>query len=228
MARTIKAAYTEINPILLAEYCYYFSKSYESIKGGFGVYKLTEKEIDKRLSNFTFQELIKISGFLIPQNIGSNSFYKNFESAILNSFPNEVTLSQITKLAKNFSNYNFFNKQLYQKIENQCIKLTPHFSNKQINYVLWSFSRNKKGSKELFKKLEIEYSKRINLFNARSLTFGFYSFCIIKYNSEDFFEKFKNLILNKIEIFDIHMKLKILSGISTNNIIDPNNIVIIK
>ena len=54
LADIIKIAYSEIEPIELAEYSKYFSKSSESLKGGFGIYNLTEKVIMDRMKEFSF------------------------------------------------------------------------------------------------------------------------------------------------------------------------------
>jgi hypothetical protein len=42
LARTIKVASAEISALDIAKYAYYFSKTSENIKGGFGVYKIAE------------------------------------------------------------------------------------------------------------------------------------------------------------------------------------------
>ena len=38
LAKIINRIYTEISPIKMAEYSFYFSKATESMQGGFGVY----------------------------------------------------------------------------------------------------------------------------------------------------------------------------------------------
>lgn len=59
IAKTIKIAQSEINPLKLALFANYFSRATESIKGGFGVYQIAEKRIHERLVDYDFHQLVK-------------------------------------------------------------------------------------------------------------------------------------------------------------------------
>ena len=222
MAETIKLVQYEIPPMKIAEYANYFSKSSENVQGGFGVYKVAETRLAETLNDYNFHDLIKIALLLIPQNIGSNEFYKNLEERILENFPNkeEVPLSDLVRLAKAMSLFRFQSTNLKDKIENNIIKYAEFMSNSQFEETLWSFTRGRKGSKTLYEKLENEFLKRVNLFKPRSLAFAYYGFSSTRNGSASFYEICHKRIEEKLNDFNPHCLLKILRGMQIMNIVD--------
>ena len=58
----------------MAEYSYWFSKASENMQAGFGIYHIAEEKVKEKLRDMSFAELVKVSTFLLGQNIGSNEF----------------------------------------------------------------------------------------------------------------------------------------------------------
>lgn len=54
LAKIIKIAQHEIDPITLAYYANLYSKSPENMKGGFGIYKLAEEKLMERMKTYNF------------------------------------------------------------------------------------------------------------------------------------------------------------------------------
>ena len=50
------------------------SKVSENAKGGYGIFLLAEKHIEAVLPRMSFTELVKVSSFMLIQDLGSNKF----------------------------------------------------------------------------------------------------------------------------------------------------------
>ena len=48
------------------------SKVSENAKGGFGVFAIAEKHVEAHLSRLNFHSLVKVSSYMLSQNLGSN------------------------------------------------------------------------------------------------------------------------------------------------------------
>ncbi|EGR31601.1 hypothetical protein IMG5_106540 [Ichthyophthirius multifiliis] len=160
LANTIKIAQHEIHPLELAKYAFYFSKTNENIKGGFGVYKIAEDKLKNILEVTDFEDIIKIVKYFVSQNIGSNAFLELVEKSLMKQYPGNdmggIPPGYLVKLIKYTSKHYFqYNdKALFHKLEADAIKLIPFLTSQQVLTILWSYSRARRGSLDLYKKLE--------------------------------------------------------------------------
>jgi hypothetical protein len=156
---------------------------------------------------------------LLPQNIGSNAFYKDLESQLLQLFPNgnEITAPDLVKLCKSTALFHFQNPALFQKIQDISINYMENLSNPQIETILWSFTKGGRGSLPLYESLEKEIIKRAALFKPRSLAFAYEGLSRMnrKFNLTKALLALEKQILLKIDAFSLHSHylVKILKGI---------------
>ncbi|EAR90623.2 hypothetical protein TTHERM_00123730 (macronuclear) [Tetrahymena thermophila SB210] len=227
LARTIKVAQSEIHPLELAKYAYYFSKTPENIQGGFGIYKIAEEKLNYTIEMMEFNDLIKLSKYFIAQNIGSNQFLQKLEKKILDTYPSKqfggISPNQLTKLVKNTSKHYFqYNdKALFHTLEAESIKQVPYMTVHQLQIILWSYSRSRRGNLELYEALEKAILKKLKLFNARGISFTYYQFAFANRGSTQLFQALEERILEiGIQNFYAHYLVKILSGINIRNALE--------
>ncbi|KRX08409.1 hypothetical protein PPERSA_08608 [Pseudocohnilembus persalinus] len=220
IAKSIKLAQYEIDPLKLGQYAYMYSKASESIKAGFGVYHIAEQRITQFLYRYNITQLTKLAKFFMSQKIGSNQFLTELEKEIISKYPKDIQLNILVKYAKFTSKYYFLynDKALFYKIEADCIKNMSYMSTEQLGEVVWSYGRGKTGSYILYEKIEEEVMKKVKLFTVRQLVFIYHSMCLSGRGSKQFFDIIENQILEKnIAQFEPHYIVKLINGINVKN-----------
>jgi len=216
IANQVKKIHMELDPTLLAEYAYYFSKASNSMKGGFGMYQIAETKIQERLRDFDLLQLRRICEYLLPQNIGSNKFYQELEERLEELYPKDVAPSVLVSLCKSTFNFRFKTK-LFSKFEKNVLEYMQHFSNSQLEEILWSFAKGKRGSEEFYTAITEEFVKRMNVLKPRGVAFSFLCFANMGKGSYALFQKYQEYILKNIENFSAHYLAKLLVGLSKIN-----------
>lgn len=217
IARSIKLVQFEFAPIKLARFAYLFSKTSDSLKGGFGIYAIAEARVLERLPDYQFNELVKLSKYFISQNIGSNQFLLKLEEQLLEKYQAPTDPALLIKLCK-YTSKHFWQtpeKKLYHKIESECIKYMDHFSPQQLSLVVWSYSRGRSGSSELYERLTAAFKKQAPTLKQRQLAFSYFSFAASKKGTADIFTRLEQAILKDgLQTYLPHYLIKILNGIN--------------
>jgi len=206
----------ELDPTTLAEYAYYFSKASNSMKGGFGIYQTAETMIQQRLRDFDLLQLRRICEYLLPQNIGSNKFYGELEERLHDLYPKDIAPSILVSLCKSTFNFRFQTK-LFSQMEKNVLEYMQHFSNSQLEDILWSFAKGKRGSEEFYSKIDEEFVKRMNVLKPRGVAFSFSSFANMGKGSYALIQKYQEYIMKNIDKFSAHYLAKLLVGLSKIN-----------
>ena len=79
----------------------------------------------------SFSDLVKVSVFMVGQNIGSNEFLMELEERMCKKYPKDIDPAHLMKLCKSTSKHYFlFNDMaLFKMLEADCIKYIKHLSN---------------------------------------------------------------------------------------------------
>ncbi|CAD8061272.1 unnamed protein product [Paramecium sonneborni] len=201
LAQIIKIAQHEINPMKLAYYSYLYSKCPDNQRGGFGIYAVTEKQVQQRIRDYNFSDFIKLAQYIFVPNICSNAFQLVIEEQLALQFPSNKNLlpHDLVKLCKATMNYYFkYNdKSLQHKIEGACIELIDKVNDKQFCIIFWSYLKSRKGNAELYKKFSEQLILRQNLLSLRQLTLLYLN---ASNNSEtfDLTKQLNQIIIKKI------------------------------
>ena len=214
LGKIITKIHTEISPLHLAQYAFYFSKATESMQGGFGVYILAEKSITDHIRYFKFEELLKISESMLTQNIGSNAFYALFEKRVLELYPDDIPPSYLVTLCKSTAYHMFQNKKLGTKLRKDVMKILEYLSNSQLETVLWSFVRNKLVTEEFYNIIEKELEKRMKVMTPRGIVFTFYDLALSGRINPQLLESYHEYFQANIEKLNTHYLTKVLTAIS--------------
>lgn len=214
IAKMIKKIHTEISPLKMAEYSFYFSKATESMQGGFGVYQLAEKSISDNIRYFTFQELVRTTEYLFPQKIGTNEFHSVLEKRILELYPSEIAPSALVSLCKSTAYHKFQNEKLVRQLDKDVSKYFEHFSNSQLELVIWSYIRNKRVNEDFFAKVEIELMKRLKLMTHRGIVFTFYDLSLAGRSNPQLLQAYHDYFHAYIDKLNTHYLTKVLIALS--------------
>lgn len=214
IAKIINKLYTEISPIKLAEYSFYFSKATESIQGGFGVYQHAEKSITDNIRYFTFEELVKTAEYLFPQNIGTNEFHALIEKRMFELYPSEIIPSTLVSLCKSTAYHKFQNAKLVLQFDKDVIRYFDDFSNSQLETIIWSYIRNRRANEEFLAKAEVQLLKRLKLMTVRGVVFTFYDLSLAGRSNPTLTNDYREYFENNIQKLNTHYLTKVLVAVS--------------
>ncbi|CDW77722.1 UNKNOWN [Stylonychia lemnae] len=213
----------------IVEIARHLSKATNVHKAGYGFYEKMEKHIHKEIheGRVTFPDLCNIVENILPANIGSNKFQQELEDFILNKFESD-NLQIVSDLIKGISLYKIKNPDLENLIYKTVAININEFTLKQLETLIWAFSRNHKSIYEEKKYLKFidlpDYQKftleklidrvrtKAPTMKARGVAFAIESIQNLDYRNEDTFKKLERVVLSKLEELIPHYLVKVLSS----------------
>lgn len=198
---------------------------------GFGFYHHMEKHFKDSLHQgaINFAELSELSAVLFEKNIGSNEFHMELEQFILHNFTDQ-NLMTVVNLLKGMSLYHIKVPELEDKLL-ECIGTNlEDFTTNQLELVLWSLSRKHlahhqalQGYKSkldhynehhqlILRRLCKQVTQKSPSMKPRGIAFATESLCNLGYLDKESFEKIERVTLAKLDDFNHHYTVKMLSA----------------
>eukprot|EP00347_Sterkiella_histriomuscorum_P005947 403354650 len=205
------------------------SKSTNVHKNGYGFYEAMEKHIHQGLheGRISFSELCKVAENILPVNIGTNKFHEELERFLLEKF-NAENLQEFTDLVKGLSLYQLKNKELEVLIYKTLAINMNELTIKQLETLIWSFSRNQKSLYENKKNLKLqdlpEYQRltieklidrvrqKAPSMKPRGVAFAIESMQNLDYRNDEAYAKLDRVVLSKLDEFIPHYLVKIMQS----------------
>jgi hypothetical protein len=140
--KIIQRDLSNIEPVKRTEIAKTLSKATNVSKGGFGFYLEMEKSLksDLHQGRMDFSELCKSAENILSSNVGTNKFHDELEQFLVVNYDDQ-NVNEIVSLIKGLSLYQIKNEELNQLIFRSIFNNIENFSVKQLEILLWSFSR---------------------------------------------------------------------------------------